>query len=581
MKTNFKLLIVLPFFALLMFSSCQDEVMEITETNEEQVFEADSEVAELMSKVATNDGSEDNIIDGANELSLKLPVTVIANGEQIVVASVEDYNKIEANFDAFEDDDDTLEIVYPVTVTLRDYSEVVVNSRTELDALRDDSTDEEDDDIECIDFKYPISFSVYDSNFQVIDVITIENDTQLYRFIHNLEPGILVSLNFPVTMIYADGSTIEVNSYLQLGRVILEARYICDEDDDNDYNDDDFTVERLNNLLVSCPWVVHDLRRNNNDLADDYREYIMFFHENGVVKVRARNGDMLTGEWGTEMTDRGPKITLEFDTLVDFTLQWFVYEIEPGKIKLYTEGGNRILVRKNCDVHNEPTPEQVEAILQECIWRIARIYIDNNDHDQEYIGTPLKFESNGVVKLRVNGEFITGTWDILSTSAGLALQMSFDNRPELNLYWLITVIQENKVVLENNNSEMLLRRHCPEIDGDLVFIDGVLVSGLWNFALYQIGNDDLTDQYYMFNIDFLENGGLKVLNPNEQIMDYGAWLAYRNEGLFLGLNFGLDSGFSEFNHRWKIAEVSENRIELHDLSNSGTIERKLVLERVL
>ena len=148
-------------------------------------------------------------------------------------------------------------------------------------------------------------------------------------------------------------------------------------------------------------------------------------------------------------------------------------------------------------------------------------------------------------------------------------------------YWLITVIQENKVVLENNNSEMLLRRHCPDVDEDLVFIDGVLMSGLWNFALYHIGNDDLTDQYSMFNIDFLENGGLKVLNPNEQIMDYGAWLAYRNEGLYLGLNFGLDSSFSEFNHRWKIAEVSENRIELHDLSSSGTVERILVLERVL
>ncbi|HMC01912.1 MAG TPA: hypothetical protein VKN14_12825 [Flavobacteriaceae bacterium] len=581
MKPNFKLLILLPFFALLMFSSCQDEAMEITETNEEQVFEADSEVAELMSKVATNDGSKDNIIDGANELSLKLPVTVIANGEQIVVASVEDYNKIELNFDAFEDDDDTLEIVYPVTVTLRDHSEVVVNSRTELDALRDNSTDEEDDDIECIDFKYPISFSVYNPNFQVIDVITIENDTQLYRFIHNLEAGVLVSLNFPVTMIYQDGSTIEVNNYFELGRVILEARHICDEDDDNDYNDDDFTQERLNNLLVSCPWVVHDIRRNNTDLANDYREYVMFFFENGVVKVRARNGDMLTGTWSTRVSDHGAKITLEFDTLVDFTLEWFVYEIEPGKIKLFTEGGNRIILRKNCDVAHDPTPEQVEAILQECIWRVARIQIDNNDHDQEYIGTPLKFESNGVVKLRVNGEYITGTWDILSTSAGLALQMSFDNRPELNLYWLITVIQENKVVLENNNSEMLLRRHCPDVDGDLVYINDILIDGLWNFALYQIENDILTDQYSMFSIDFFANGGLKILNPNNQIVDYGAWLAYRNEGLYLGLNFGLDSGFSEFNHRWKIVEVSETRIELHDLSNSGSIERKLVLEKVL
>ena len=62
--------------------------------------------------------------------------------------------------------------------------------------------------------------------------------------------------------------------------------------------------------------------------------------------------------------------------------------------------------------------------------------------------------------------------------------------------------------------------------------------------------------------DFLETGGLKVLNPNNTIVDYGAWLAYRNEGLFLGLNFGTDSNFNMFNYRWKIASISEGTAKL-------------------
>jgi len=45
------------------------------------------------------------------------------------------------------------------------------------------------------------------------------------------------------------------------------------------------------------------------------------------------------------------------------------------------------------------------------------------------------------------------------------------------------------------------------------------------------------------------------------------------------LNFGTDSTFSLFNQRWKIASVSESRIELKELSANGTIERILVLER--
>jgi len=582
MKTNFKLFCLLPFFAFLMFTSCQDEVIEISETSDEQVFEADSEIADLMARVSTNDGSIDNIVDGAKELSVNLPVTVIANGEQITVATIEDYNRIEAAFDANEDDDDNLEIIFPITVTLRDHTEVVVNNRTEFNSLRNNfPNDEEDDDIECIDFKYPISFSFYDSNFQVIDVAVIQNDRQLHRFIRNLESGVLVSLNFPVTLVYADGNTVEVFNHIELVRTIHEARNICDEDDDNDYNDDDFTVERLDNLLVSCPWVVRDIRRNNNDLANDYREYIMFFFENGVVKVRARNGDMLTGTWATRATrfDHLVKVTLEFDSLVDFTLEWFVYEIEPGKIKLFTEGGNRIILRKNCDVAHDPTPEQVKTFLKECIWRVARINVENDILDQRYIGTPLKFEEDGVVKLRINGEFVSGTWEILSTSAGLALQMSFDNHPELNLYWLITILEENKVVLENQNSEMLLRRHCLGNDADINETNAILNEGLWEIALFEDGDTTLTSNYYMYKFNFLENGGFKFINPNEVVADYGAWLVYRNEGLFFGLNFGSESTFNEFNHRWKIVEVSENRIELHDLSANGAVERKLVLEK--
>ena len=86
---------------------------------------------------------------------------------------------------------------------------------------------ENDDDIECIDFKYPISISIYNLNFQVIDVVTINSDRQLHHFIKNLERGVLASLNFPVTMVYADGSTIEVHNNQELERVMKEARNLA------------------------------------------------------------------------------------------------------------------------------------------------------------------------------------------------------------------------------------------------------------------------------------------------------------------------------------------------------------------
>ncbi len=307
MKTKLNLLYALPFFALLMFASCQKEAVEITEPNTQETFVAESNLAALISDTSTKDGSSDNILDAANGFSVNLPVTVYANGMEITVNSEEDYELIEEIFDESDDDTDSIEFVFPITVTLSDYSQVVINNQEELNALREQYSHENDDDIECIDFKYPLTLSIYNLDFQVIDVVTINSDEQLHHFIKNLEGGVLVSLNFPVTLIYQDGTTIDAHNNQELESIIKEARNACDEDDDNDWNDDDFTKERLDHLLVSCPWFVHDVERNSVSLANDYREYVMVFREDGTVKVRKRNGDMLTGTWSTRVTDRGAK----------------------------------------------------------------------------------------------------------------------------------------------------------------------------------------------------------------------------------------------------------------------------------
>ena len=50
MKTRFNLLYVLPFFALLMLASCQEEAVEITEPNTQETFVAESDLAMLITE---------------------------------------------------------------------------------------------------------------------------------------------------------------------------------------------------------------------------------------------------------------------------------------------------------------------------------------------------------------------------------------------------------------------------------------------------------------------------------------------------------------------------------------------------
>lgn len=581
MKTNMKTLLLIPFFALLLFSSCQDEVTEITPTEESEALTAESELTGLMFSTSIMDGSADNIIDNASCTSVKLPITVKVNGVEIIIDSREDFKVIEAIFNQFEDDDDKLEIIFPITIILSDHEEIVLNNREELEALIEDcrGENEEDDDIECIDFQYPISFSVFNTDFQIIDVITIENDRELYKFLKRVKNAeVIASLNFPITLEYADGTTVEVNNNEELARTIKEAKDVCDEDDDNDYGDDDFTKERLDEYLMSCPWLVYEFKRDNQDNTEQYIEYVLNFKEDNVVVMRARGGDLLTGTWSTRVTDRGALIKLEFDNLVDFTLEWFVYDLEPGKIKLYQSGGNRIILKKNCDIVTDITKERIENFLQECLWRIARLNIEGVDNEKEYIGTPFKFYEDNVVKLRVNGELLQGTYEIGVRNAGYILQITLDGRPELKLEWLITFLENDLIKLANANNQMILMRHCPDDDEDIDYIGDVLTNGEWEVALYEDQNANETENYNGYVVGFNEDGMLFAEGNGNDFR--GSWLAYRNNGLYLGLNFRTqDEPFSELKHRWKIKEITPNRIELKDYNSNGEIERILVLEK--
>jgi hypothetical protein len=580
MKTKLKTLLLLPFFALLLFTSCQDEVIEITEATEGEALVAESELTSLMYSTSIMDGSADNIIDNSSCTSVKLPITVQVNGLDLTIDSREDFKVIEAIFKKFDDDDDRLDIIFPITIILSDYEEIFLENKEALQELIKDcrGENEEDDDIECIDFQYPISFSVYNTQFQIIDVITIENDRQLHRFIKRVKSrDVFASLNFPVTMVYADGETVEVNDNLQLERTIREAKNACDEDDDNDFGDDDFTKERLDEYLQICPWVVHEFERNNQDNTAEYKEYALNFKEDGVVVMRARGGNILTGTWSTRVSDRGALLKMKFDALADFTLEWIVYDIEYGKIKLFEVDGNRIIMKKNCDVVIDHSKERIENYLQECLWRIARLSVNGADNEGEYIGTPLKFYGDNVVKLRIGGALVQGTYEIGVRNAGFILQITLDGRPNLKLEWLITFLEPGLIKLSNENNKMILMRVCP--DEDINYIDEILTIGEWEVALYQDGDTDKTEIYNDDIIGFKESGYLYV-ESNIHIA-YGSWVSYRNDGLFLGLNFSNteDELYKLLTHRWRVKEISPNRIELKDYSANGEVERILVLEK--
>lgn len=573
MKTKFKFLVLLPFFALLLFTSCQEEEVFITPPDETEALAPTSELTSFLSATSKNDGSKDNIIDGTSCISVKLPVVVKVRGIEIRIDSEADYIKIKKLYDEFEDDIDRLDILFPITIVTSEHEEITIESAEQLsefiaECKGDDEEDEKE--IRCIDFQFPISFSVFDRDFSFIETVEIENDRQLHRFMKRVKNSeVFASLNFPVNMMLKDGTVLTAENNEQLKRIIETAKDSCEEEDD-------FSKERLENYLKKCPWIVYEFKRDNQDATEAFTQYAINFKDDGVVTMRARNGDVLTGEWELERTRRGIVLDMEFENLADFTLKWLLYDFEDGKIKIYEEGGNRIILKRNCEVIVDITKERVENFLKECLWRVARLHVDGADNEKEYIGTPLKFFGDNVVKLRINGELVQGTYEVLVRNAGIGLEINLEGRPNLKLQWLITFLGEDLIKLYNANNEMILKRDCP--DDDVNFITEVLVNGVWEVASYMVLDADLTPNYDGYVIGFNENGKLFAEGQGNNYV--GSWHGYRYEGLNLGLNFRTDDApFFEIRHRWKIKEITPNRIELKDYDSNGEIERILVLEK--
>jgi len=207
--------------------SCQKEESEIITPDSQEVIDVNSNLALLLLQTTLNDGSHDDILDNASCIEINLPVSVTVNNELIVINTASDITMVEENISASETDDDVIEISFPITITLNDHSEVLVTSEEEL--LQYVLSCLGEHMISCVDFQYPISFSVFNSDFQDADVITITHDEALYQFLISIgnDAAIFASLNYPVVLVYENGNTIEVTSNSALEEAINNADQNC------------------------------------------------------------------------------------------------------------------------------------------------------------------------------------------------------------------------------------------------------------------------------------------------------------------------------------------------------------------
>lgn len=567
------------FLGAFSLTSCQEEFEEVnTSSTTGASFKADSETAILISNTSSRDGSFDNIVDGSSCFALNFPYTVNVNGIDISIDSREDLELIEDIFDEFEEDVDVLEIFFPITITMADHSQIVIENKEALVELARACVEGgEDDDIECIDFVYPVTFYTFDLNNTQTGEVSVESDEQMRRFFHELGDDQVVSIAFPVTLVKFDGTEIRVTNNAELAAALRMAKDLCDEDDDNDYNDDDFDVERLANYLTECPWTVVRVERDETDQTPQYEAYKMFFAADGSVTVKDREGNTLVGEWALRMSDRGVLLTLGFDTLVDFNLTWKVCRIGEGKIKLYEEGGNRIIMHIDCENPGGILPGTLASILRECSWVIQKVANQGVEIDR-LIGYEFEFQAENVVTLSNGTTTINGTWEIATADNGiLVLAITMGEEPGVSFEWPLRSLLDNRLKFEVTeiDYELILERVCPSnaTDGDVAEIKNIMMGGDWVVASYVEGDMDETANFAGYDFTFGMEHMLTVSTNMDPLKD-GLWRVIRNhEGkLKVFLNLGDDNDvFADLTDDWDFVSITPNRLEVKEVSGDGTV----------
>ncbi|PTX59455.1 hypothetical protein C8N46_10943 [Kordia periserrulae] len=581
MKTLTQLLAT-ALLCTLAFTSCRTEETEIIEPPQEQTLEINSPVKSLMQRTATNDGSLDNIIDNANCVTIQLPVTVVVNGLQITVDSEDDFQTIEDIFEEFDDDGDELIIEFPITIILSDFSEIVINNATELATFTDNCTGENevDDDIECLDFNYPIVASFFNTNNELLETISIMNDAQMYEFIDDIDENDIITVQFPISVTTYDGETITINNFAELENVINTYDDACDEDDDNDYNDDDCdncTNDQLTSVLSECSnWMVDKLERNDNDLEDTYVGYNFNFGTDGSIQITSGGGNF-TGTWQSSGTGNNISVTITIPDLPDFNATWNLHEIdqEDNETKVDLRlGDDRLRFESDCSSSGNNGNVDDTALVNSLTtgdWYIT-YYFDDTDETADYTDYVFNFASDGSATANLMGTITNGFWN---TSAGDETAL------ELNLNFGTTIpldeLAEDWDVLEVTN-DIIRLKDVSGGDGDIDYLtfernpsggsgnnlNAILETGTWIVDSYTDDGVDETADYNGYQLTFMNNGTVQASNGTTI---NGTW-DVQNAGNTLLLNFEAIP-FDEFNDDWDVISVSETQVILQDVSGGG------------
>ncbi|MFC7358502.1 hypothetical protein ACFQO1_12445 [Jejudonia soesokkakensis] len=580
MKNTLTKLVFLLVSVLVLFS-CQKEESEMIDETDEETITANSTLANLLSRSSQNPGDLDDIIDGSDCVQVVLPITVFANGQKVIITDEDDIEIVEDIFDQFPNDQDTLEIVFPINIVLADFTQVTVTSQTELDAIIAACENDLDDTLECVSFVYPLTFFTYDSNQQQTGTVIINSDVEMFLFLSNLDDDDIIALQYPVSVI-VNGETTVIANNTELVTLLSETN--CDNSS--------IPVDELEAFITSGSWYITYFF-DDLDETDDFDGYEFTFATNNTAA--ATNGsNTVTGTW--ELTGSStPDFELFFGTQDPFDEldeDWDILEINENIIRLRDisggDGSTDYLTFER-EPNTNTGGGDVNALIQVLIsnnWYVTTYDDDGDDETCDYVDYEFTYTSNGSVTAVSSANTVTGNWAVQNSGSGLDLVLNFnhmgDDDPfeDLNDDWDVVEFDAQVVRLidisgGNGGTDNLVFGRTPPTNcgtggNTAAFIEN-LITDNWFITLYEEDEGNEACNYVDYTFEFFTNGTSTATSDTNTVN--GTWSAQNSgSGIDLTLMYeftGTNDPFEELNDDWDVIEFDGQIIRLVDVSGGG------------
>ena len=271
-----------------------------------------------------------------------MPVSVEVEGDIYVINNQDDIENLEDLI--FETEGGEVNIIFPIDVIIYDYSALRINNQQELDALlvNLESTATIDEILECIGIQYPIEISVFDRDTEITEVLSLENNEQLFTFLQNLNENVIATLSTPVTIILPDGSNVQANTVSELVDIIEDVEDDC-EDEDDTVDGDDITIDIFIETLVNGEWEIQKFKDDEDNQTRDFRDYQLSFDASGAITaLNTDTNETFSGSWNVETNaDNELNATIEFtnSALLERLNKdnWIVKKIQDNRIMFEDE----------------------------------------------------------------------------------------------------------------------------------------------------------------------------------------------------------------------------------------------------